>query len=103
MATNDSSIISRQENEFEVLKSIFGNNFIDLRELEEQNLQQQQQQKRKSKLSSLNERRLPSFRISLFPLNSQSQSDERNVYVQIDLKVEFTPAYPNKYVTCLLN
>lgn len=91
---DSTSIINRQETEFEVIKSIFGNNFIDLRELEEQPNNQQQQQKRKSIKQC--EHRLPAFRITLFPLNSQSQSDNRNIYVQIDLKVEFTPTYPNK-------
>ncbi len=94
MATNESSIneINRQECEVEVIKSIFGNYCVDLRELEET---QQQQQKRKNKQ---HERKLPALRITLFPLNSQSQSENTIFYVQIDLKVEFTPTYPNKYV-----
>ena len=94
MATNENSgdgnIFSRQENEYEAIKSIYGNNFIDLRELEQQNPQKRTKTKQNERL------RLPAFKITLFPLNSQSQSDNINIYVQIDLKIEFTPTYPNK-------
>jgi hypothetical protein len=87
--SGDSNNVMRQENEYEVLKSIFGNNFIDLRELEPQ-------KRAKNKQNEPNFRKLPAFKIRLFPLNSQSQSDNRNIYVQIDLKIEFSPTYPNK-------
>ncbi len=99
MATNESSIneINRQECEVEVIKSIFGSYCVDLRELEETQQQQQQQQNQQKRKNKQNERKLPALRITLFPLNSQSQSENTIFYVQIDLKVEFTPTYPNKY------
>jgi hypothetical protein len=79
------NIRERQENEISVLKSIFWNHFTDLRE-------EQQIQNAKKTTTDLN---TPIFRITLFPQNSQSQ-DDRQLYVQIDLKVKLTPNYPNE-------
>ncbi len=82
MDTEDNEIRERQENEICVLKSIYEDNFIDL------------------KTDTTNTSNKPNFKIILHPLNSQSQADLNNEhkqqYVQIEIKVQFTKNYPNE-------
>ena len=93
----------RQENEIIALKSIFWNDFEDLRNDKKpqvnkeakrtnQNIQLTNNNNVETNANLLN---VPLVRITLFPQNSQSQ-DNRHLYVQIDLKVKFTPNYPNE-------
>jgi len=92
----------RQENEIIALKSIFWNDFEDLRN--EKKPQVVKEAKRANQNGQPNNlgtctnaaaTNVPLVRITLFPQNSQSQTD-RHLYVQIDLKVKFTPNYPNE-------
>jgi hypothetical protein len=93
----------RQENEIIALKSIFWNDFEDLRN--EKKTQVVKEAKRGNQNIPMNSnleactnfvlQNVPLVRITLFPQNSQSQ-DDRHFYVQIDLKVKFTPNYPNE-------
>lgn len=78
---------SKQEDELMVLQSIYSSNFVDLREVKEKN------SKKKP---------YPIFKITLFPLNSESQHEVNQYYVQIDLKIKFGPEYPNEPPTIIL-
>ena len=81
-----------QENEIIALKAIYCNDFEDLRSDKKSN-QIVGAKEKKSFLPGDNN--VPLVRVTLFPQNSQSQH-ERNLYVQIDLRVKFTPNYPNE-------
>lgn len=70
---------AKQEDELMVLQSIYSSNFVDLREVKHG--------KKKPN---------PIFKITLFPMNSESQHELNHFYVQIDLKIKFGPNYPNE-------
>lgn len=95
---DDEEIAVRQENEIQVLKSIFGNNFTDLREIIKLQSQKEKchhhhhQQKSAANNDFSNS---VMFKVTLFPQSSQSQNNNE-FYVQIDLKVRFTSHYPNE-------
>ena len=70
----------RQENEVCALKSIYLNECVDVRENPKAKRQQTDN---------------PVPKITLHPQNSDSQVN-RELYVQIDLKIKMTPNYPNE-------
>lgn len=70
---------AKQEDELMVLQSIYSSNFVDLREVKHG--------KKKPN---------PIFKITLLPLNTESQHELNNFYVQIDLKIKFGPNYPTE-------
>jgi hypothetical protein len=72
-------LLERQENEINVLKSIYPNDFVDLREDVKLNA---------NKTNNL-------VRITLYPQKSQSQ-DNREHYVQVDLRLKIRQNYPNE-------
>ena len=74
-----------QENEVTVLKSIYLNECVDVREEVAAGKSNKRQQNND----------YPTLRITLHPQNSDSQVN-REQYVQIDLKVKMTPGYPNE-------
>lgn len=85
-----------QENEITVLKSIFCNNIVDLRdEANKQAVQNSNKEKVKQQQNGIKADNDPIICITLFPQSSQSQHD-REIYVKIDLKIKFTPNYPNE-------
>jgi len=85
-----------QENEITVLKSIFCNNIVDLRdEANKQTVNNNNKEKVKQQPSTTKTDNDPIISITLFPQSSQSQHD-RDIFVQIDLKIKFTPNYPNE-------
>lgn len=88
-------LLERQENEITVLKSIYANDFADLRKE-----QQQTTKVNVNKTPTVNHGNSNLVRITLYPQKSQSQ-DNRDLYVQIDLKVKITPNYPNEYSSSL--
>lgn len=69
----------RQKDEIKALKSIYAENFSNLNEND-------------TKKTSNNLK----FKITLFPTKSQSQYEQKQFYVKIDLVVEFTSDYPNE-------
>ena len=81
-------LLERQQNEIDALKSIYANDFADLRN--------ENQTKLNTKTTPANHGNNNFVRITLYPQKSQSQ-DNRDLYVQIDLKVKITPNYPNEY------
>ena len=83
----------RQENEIIALKSIYCDHFEDLRYSNTEKKASTAAKERKSSIA--NSDAPPVVRITLLPQNSQSQ-DHRLLYVQIDLRVKFTPNYPNE-------
>lgn len=80
------NLYERQQNEIVALKSIFCNNIIDLRD--------EIKEKHHNKKSTINND-LPVLCITLYPQNSQSQVN-RQVYVQVDLKIKLPQNYPNE-------
>jgi hypothetical protein len=89
----------RQENECIALKSIYGNYFIDLREelLQQQQANNQKPNNKPNKANNNTDVEHPLFKITLFPVNSQSTDvQQRENYVQIDIKVKFSNEYPNE-------
>ena len=76
-------LLERQENEITVLKSIYANDFFDLRE--EPNVNK-----------ATNNSNSNLVRIRLYPQKSQSQDHRYDFYVQIDLKLKIVPNYPNE-------
>ena len=74
-------LLERQENEIIVLKSIYSNDFVDLRPNANVNAV--------GAGANL-------VRITLYPQKSQSQDNRGKYHVQVDLKLKITPLYPNE-------
>ena len=74
-------LLERQENEIIVLKSIYSNDFVDLRP---------------NAAAAASGTGANLVRITLFPKKSQSQDNREKNYVQLDLKLKITPLYPNE-------
>lgn len=91
---DEEEIAVRQENEIQVLKSIFGNNFTDLRDVKIQS-QKEKRHHHHQKSTNNDLSNAVMFKVTLFPQTSQSQNNNE-FYVQIDLKVRFTANYPNE-------
>jgi hypothetical protein len=87
-------IKERQENEVVALKSIYSNFFADLRE-ELTNHKNASFREKKANTNNQNDG-YPFFKITLFPVNTQSQETFSEPFVQIDLKIKFTSEYPNE-------
>jgi hypothetical protein len=90
-------IKERQENEVVALKSIYSNFFVDLREEQASHkTANHRERKANTPVQLLQNECFPIFKITLFPVNSQSQETLSEPFVQIDLKIKFTPEYPNE-------
>lgn len=93
-------IRERQENEVIALKSIYLNNFDDLREAAATAAASVPSSPATKSSHSKKEQansHLPWFKITLFPASSQSHDIlSHEVYVQLDFKVKFTDEYPNQ-------
>ena len=87
----DEDLLERQENEINVLKSIYLNDLVDLtHEYHGTNKKKQQ-----SPVNNANPP--PVIRISLKPQNSESQCHlDQEQHVKIDLKVKLPVKYPNE-------
>ena len=72
-------LLERQENEINVLKSIYPNDFVDLRDDVKFN---------PNKTNNL-------VKVTLYPQKSQSQ-DNREHFVQVDLRLKISQNYPNE-------
>ena len=94
----DNSTLERQENEVIVLKSIYSNYFVDLKEEQIKQLSNNKnnQVREKKSNAAVPVDNLPLFKIILFPASSQSQDLLREPFVQISLRVKITPNYPNE-------
>jgi hypothetical protein len=88
----EEDLLERQENEINVLKSIYLNDLVDLtNELNLNNKKKQQS----PVLANANPS--PVIRISLKPQNSESQCEAVNEqHVKIDLKIKLPANYPNE-------
>lgn len=87
----EEDLFERQENEINVLKSIYLNDLVDLTH------EYQVTNKKKQQSPPNNANPPPVIRISLRPQNSESQCNlDQDQHVKIDLKVKLPANYPNE-------
>ena len=89
-------IRERQENEINVIKSIYLDDCIELKdEPKKHAIDGKKKQQSPVAETATN---APVLRITLNPQNSQSQSNfDQEAHVKVILKIKLTPNYPNEY------
>ena len=89
-------IRERQENEIYVIKSIYLDDCIELKD--EPKKHAIDSKKKQSPVAAETGTNAPLLRITLNPQNSQSQSNfDQEAHVKVILKIKLTPNYPNEY------